>query len=200
LVTLGLLLLTTPISIYIDDRARDQIAERKNRQLTDLLTGGDAYALAVVSPLTKVTGSPVVGYNLYIEHGEGDALLYDLRINIFNIHESDAMVWFEEVYRDEVPILTPQTGPLRLGDGGIYGFGDFENIGVMIRQRNGTLRQIIKLLKRKSDYLVAEKAIFTTNDGKEHVVRESMPSEFTSAHRGAWHFENFEMAKAEQPR
>lgn len=196
--TLGLLLLATPVSVYLDDRARDQSAERLNQHLADLLTGGDAFATAVVSPLTKING-PVVGYNLYIEHGPGEALLYDLRINVFHIHELMGTM-FEEVYRDEVPILTAQTGPLRLGNGSIYGFGDFENIGVMIRQRNGTLRQIIKLIKKDTNYLVAEKAIFTANDGKERVVRESLPAEFRLAGRGEWHFDNFEMAKASQPR
>ena len=196
---LGLLLLTTPISMYLDDRARDESAQRQNKRIADLLTGGDAHALARVSPLTKING-PVVGYNLYIEHGGGEALLYDLRVNVYNIHESEALVWFEEVYRDEVPILTAQTGPLRLGDGSIYGFGDAENIGVMIRQRNGTLLQVIKLLKKEGAYLIAEKAIFTSNDGTERVVRESIPPEFRSVGREAWHFEHFEMSKAQQPR
>ena len=197
--TLGLVLLATPISVFLDDRARDQSAERLNQRLANLVTGGDAFATAVVSPLTKI-GGPVVGYNLYIEHGSGDALLYDLRINVFRIHESQSMVWFEGVYTDEIPILTAQTGPLRLGDGSVYGFGDFENIGVMIRQRNGTLRQIIKLIQRGSDYLIAEKALFTSNDGKERIVRESLPAEFRAAGRDQWHFENFETAKAMQPR
>jgi hypothetical protein len=198
-ITLGLLLFTTPVSVYLDDHARDLAADRMNKRLTDLLTGGDTHVLAEVSPLQKSDGS-VVGYNLYIVHSGSEAPVYDLRINIFNIHENDAMIFFEEVYRDEVPILTSQTDRLRLGDGSIYGFADFENIGVMVRQRNGTLRQIIKLLKTDKDYLVAEKAIFTTNDGRDRVVRESMPAEFKAAGRDQWHFDNFEMAKAGQPR
>lgn len=197
--TLGLFLLATPISVYLDDRARDEAAERLNRRLADLMTGGEAHAIARVSALTKING-PVVGYNLYIEHPQTEALLYDLRINIFEIHESQSMVSFEEVYRDEVPILTAQTGSLRLGDGSIYGFSDFETIGIMIRQRNGTIRQIIKLIKQSEDYLVAEKVIFTTNDGRERVVREALPEEFVKAGRGHWPFDNFDMAKVGQPR
>lgn len=93
--TLGLFLLATPISVYLDDRARDEAAERLNRRLADLMTGGEAHAIARVSALTKING-PVVGYNLYIEHPQTEALLYDLRINIFEIHESQSTFRQEE--------------------------------------------------------------------------------------------------------
>jgi hypothetical protein len=158
------------------------------------MTGGDACAIAVVSPLTDMNNS-IVGYNLYIEHGAGDALLYDLRVSVFAIHETGYVTLFQEVYENQFPILTPQTGPIRLGDDPVSGFGNFESIGVMIRQRNGILRQIIKLIKRDEDYLVAEKAIFTTNDGKERVVRNSLPQQFRFAGRDTWSFENFDTAK-----
>lgn len=72
--------------------------------------------------------------------------------------------------------------------------------GKNTNKRNGTLRQIIKLIKQDTDYLVAEKAIFTANNGTERIVRESLSPEFRAAGRSEWHFDNFEMAKASQPR